>query len=121
MPDALAGPHGAMALLLPAFAKMAIDVGLYEPMFDTVYISLQALMRGESWAVTVEGAPPELSLPLSLSTHALYTRARTHTHTKRPPPLPHAPLPPSAPSRPARSRMPARCPWDARGTPVGCP
>ena len=58
MPDALAGPYGAMAVLLPAFTKMAIDVGIYEPMFDTVYISLQALLRGEPWSVTLEGAPP---------------------------------------------------------------
>jgi len=44
----------APAVLLPALAKVAVDVGVYEPCYDTIYISLQAMLRGEPWSVTRE-------------------------------------------------------------------
>jgi len=52
IPAVLTGPYSVLALLSAAFAKMVVDVGLYEPLFDTVYISLQSLLRGETWAAT---------------------------------------------------------------------
>ena len=38
------GRHG---WLLPVLGKICVDVGCYEPVFDTLYISLQALLRGD--------------------------------------------------------------------------
>ena len=38
------GHHG---WLVPVLGKVCVDVGCYEPVFDTVYISLQALLRGD--------------------------------------------------------------------------
>lgn len=32
---------------LPIAAKIAIDVGLFEPVYDTLYITLQTLLRGD--------------------------------------------------------------------------
>ena len=31
---------------MPAFCKMLVDVGVYEPCYDTIYITLQAMLRG---------------------------------------------------------------------------
>ena len=45
--------------LLPALVplgKMAIDVGVYEPLYDTGYIFIQSLMRGDG----VRGARTEV-------------------------------------------------------------
>ena len=39
--------HGLHAWLCLAL-KIAVDVGVYEPIFDTCYVTLQALLRGES-------------------------------------------------------------------------
>lgn len=38
------------AWLLPCFAKICVDVGMYEPVYDTIYISMQTLLRGEDLA-----------------------------------------------------------------------
>lgn len=46
------GGLAARALLpaLPIAGKIAIDIGLFEPVYDTLYITLQALLRGEDLA-----------------------------------------------------------------------
>jgi len=43
---------GLLAALAPILLKIAIDVGLYEPLYDTVYISVQAFLRGDDLATT---------------------------------------------------------------------
>ena len=35
------------ATLLPVLAKIGVDVGVYEPCYDTLYITIQALLRAE--------------------------------------------------------------------------
>jgi len=53
VPQALwtkAAPGGLLARLLPAMpvaTKVAIDLGVFEPVYDTLYITLQALLRGD--------------------------------------------------------------------------
>ena len=38
---------GLLAVIASACAKVAVDVGLYEPVYDTVYITLHAVLRGD--------------------------------------------------------------------------
>jgi hypothetical protein len=40
------GRLGAFLGCLPIVAKVAIDVGLYEPIYDTIYMSLQTILHG---------------------------------------------------------------------------
>jgi len=41
-------PVSFAATAFPILAKIAIDVGLYEPVYDTMYVSIQAALRGET-------------------------------------------------------------------------
>jgi hypothetical protein len=40
------GRLGALIGCLPVLAKVAVDVSLYEPLYDTIYMSLQTLLHG---------------------------------------------------------------------------
>lgn len=38
---------GAFASLVPAVCKMLVDVGVYEPVYDTCYLTMQSVLRGD--------------------------------------------------------------------------
>mmetsp|Transcript_21550 Transcript_21550/g.46379 ORF Transcript_21550/g.46379 Transcript_21550/m.46379 type:complete len:387 (-) Transcript_21550:38-1198(-) len=64
--DGALNPSAAAASLtgrfLPVIGKVLIDIGVYEPVYDVIYMSLQALLRGQSWCSLASELPKVLTV-----------------------------------------------------------